>query len=115
MKIDNESTIILLALLLAGVGNHLLILVHLLLQSLGIDDQRTGYLVVLHDGEEIGWSLEEIILLEEMELAELHWVETELNIRSWLQQEWLVFLVGNHLDGDVLHLVQSLTTEFLDE
>ena len=115
MKVDDEGTVILLALLLAGVGNHLLVLVHLLLQALGIDDQRTGYLVVLHDGEEIGWSLEEIILLEEMELVELHWVQAELDIRSWLQQEWLVLLVGNHLDGDVLHLIQSLTTEFLDE
>ena len=115
MKIDDEGTVILLALLLAGVGNHLLILVHLLLQSLGIDDQRTSYLVVLHDGEEIGWSLEEIILFEEMELIELHWVQAELDIRSWLQQEWFVLLVGNHLDGDVLHLIQSLTTEFLDE
>ena len=54
MKVDDEGTVILLALLLAGVGNHLLVLVHLLLQSLGIDDQRTGYLAVLHDGEEIG-------------------------------------------------------------
>ena len=50
-----------------------------------------------------------------MELVELHWVQAELDIRSWLQQEWLVLLVGNHLDGDVLHLIQSLTTEFLDE
>ncbi len=115
MKIDDEGTVILLALLLAGVGNHLLVLVHLLLQSLGIDDQRTGYLVILYDGEEIGWSLEEIILLEEMELVELHWVQTELDVRSWLQEERLVLLVGNHLDGDVLHLIQSLTTEFLDE
>ena len=33
MKVDDEGTVILLALLLAGVGNHLLVLVHLLLES----------------------------------------------------------------------------------
>ena len=115
MKIDNEGTVILLALLFAGVGYHLLVLVHLLLQALGIDDQRTGDLVVLYDGEEIGWRLEEVILLEEMKLVELHWVQTELNVRGWLQKERLVLLVGNQLDGDVIHFVQGFTTEFLDK
>ena len=115
MKVYNEHTIILLALLLAGVGNHLLVLIHLLLQSFGIDNQRTSHLIVLYDGEEIGWSLKEIVLLEEMKLVEFHWVQTELHVSSRLQEERFLLLVGNHLDGDVLHFVQSLATEFLNE
>ena len=115
MKVYYECTIILLALLLAGIGYHLLVLVHLLLQSLGVDNERTSHLVILYDGEEIGWSLEEIILLEEMKLVELHWVQTELYVGSRLQEERFLLLVGNHLDGDMLHFVQCLTAELLDE
>ena len=44
MKVYYECAIILLALLLAGIGNHLLVLVHLLLQSFGVDNKRTRYL-----------------------------------------------------------------------
>ena len=115
MKIYHKGTIILLALLLAGVGDNLLILIHLLFQTLGIDNQRTGYFIVLYNRKEIGWSLEEIVLLEKMKFVEFHGIETELNICCRLQEKWLVLLVSYHLDGDMLHLVQSLTTEFLDE
>ena len=92
MKVYYERTIILLALLLAGVGNNLLILIHLLFQTLGIDNQRTGYFIVLYNRKEIGWSLEEIVLLEKMKLIEFHRIEAELNIRCRFQQEWLSFL-----------------------
>ena len=105
MKIYYNCTIIFLAFLLASVGDNLLILIHLLFQTLGINDQRTGNLIVLNNRKEIGWSLEEIVLLEKMKLIEFHRIEAELNICCRLQKEWLVLLVGYHLDGDMFHLV----------
>ena len=50
-----------------------------------------------------------------MQLVELHWVKTELNISGWLEQERLILLVCSHLNSDVSHLVEHLTPELLDK
>ena len=50
-----------------------------------------------------------------MQLIELHWIQTELHVGSRLEEERLILLVGYHLDGDMPHLIEHVTTEFLDE
>ena len=115
VEVDDDCAIILLRLLLARIGYDLLVLIHLLLQAFGIHYQWASHLVVLHDGIEQGWRLEEVVLLEEVQLVELHWVKTELHVGGWLQEERLVLLEGNHLDGYVLHFVELLSAELLDE
>ena len=115
MQVDHHGSVVLLLLLLALVGDNLLVLIHLLLQSLGVNDQWSCHLIILHDSEEQGRCLEEIILLEEMQLVELHRIQTELNVGSRLEEERLILLVGHHLDGDMSHLIKHVTTELLDE
>ena len=92
MQVDHHGSVVLLLLLLALVGDNLLVLIHLLLQSLGVNDQWSCHLIILHDSEEQGRCLEEIILLEEMQLIELHWIQTELHVGCWFEEERLILL-----------------------
>ena len=115
MQVNHHGSVVLLLLLLALVGDDLLVLIHLLLQSLRVDDQRSCHLIILHDGKEQGRCLEEIILLEEMQLVEFHRIQAELHVGSRLEKERLILLVGHHLDGDMSHLIEHVTTELFDE
>ena len=81
MKVNNHrGVLVVLGLWSVGhraqVGLHLLH--HLLLQRLGVEDERAGRLVVLDDGVDECGLLEEVVLLEGVELVELHGVDAEL-------------------------------------
>ena len=52
MQVDDECAVILLAFLLTFVRHNLLVLIHLLLQSLGVNHQGACHLVVVNNGEE---------------------------------------------------------------
>ena len=115
MQIYHEGAVILLTFLLALVGNDLLVLVHLFLQSLGVYHQGACHLVIVDNGEEQRRLLEEFVLLEDMQFVELHGVDAELHVDSWLQQERLVLLVGGQLNTDAAHVIEHLTAELLNE
>ena len=50
-----------------------------------------------------------------MELVELHAVNTHLHVNSRLYDKGFLLLESNHLNTEMLYLLQILTSDFLDE
>ena len=59
-------------------------LIHLLLQLLGINNERTDRLVVLYNIIYKSWRLEIDVFSKGVKLIEFNTIDTELNIDSWL-------------------------------
>ena len=89
-------------------------MIHVFLQLVGIDKEGLDGLVVLNERVDEGGLLEEIVLLEGVELVELHGIDTQLHVDGWLQQEGLLALVGQDLHAYALQLGKDLASELFN-
>ena len=84
-------------------------------QFFGRDVEAILRLALLHDGVEQGWLLEEVVVRERIEFEELHAVQAELHIDGGQTEKRLLSLVEQQLDAEVLHRVELLASDLLQE
>ena len=84
-------------------------------QFFGRDVEAILRLALLHDGVEQGWLLEEVVVRERIEFEELHAVQAELHIDGGQTEKRLLSLVEQQLDAEVLHGVELLASDLLQE